>query len=257
MFKINQLKQKLKSGQAVIGPWCTIPSPHLANVIASSGVDFVILDMEHGPISFETAFSMILACEAENCTPLIRVKKNDEAEILNALDIGAQGIIVPHIETAEDAKKAISHIKYSPLGDRGFSPYTKAGRYQGGKNYTAEANMQVLSILIVEGESGLDNLDEIIKSTNEIDVIYIGAYDLSNFLGIPGKVHDPQVKKQIEEAVIKIKANGIIPSSFVAKTAEDIRWLIKIGVPFITTWVDANFILKSFQDICTILKNIK
>ncbi len=237
----------------VIGPWCTIPSPQLANVLSASGMDFVILDREHGPLSMETISTMVMACEAENCTPLVRVRNNEASEILNALDSGAHGIIVPHIETAADAQKAVSFIKYPPAGQRGFSPYTKAGLYQGGKGYTSKANQETMVILIVEGQKGLEELDKIIAIPG-IDVIYIGAYDLSQTLGIPGEIHSVKVKEQIEKAVSKIIAKNIVAGSFVAKTKEDIDWLKKIGVRFITTWVDANLIQQKYLEMSSYLK---
>ena len=157
MTKHKNLKTRLKKGDVVIGPWCTIASASVINVLAAAGLDFVIIDMEHGPHSFQTAEDMIRAAEVENCTPLIRVARNDEALTLQALDIGAHGVIIPHIESPEDAESAISHAKYYPLGRRGFSPFTRAGGYSlhDVTNHSRIQNEQTLVIFVLEGKEGI------------------------------------------------------------------------------------------------------
>ena len=128
MIKNNHIKEKLKNNIPVIGTWIIVPSINNIDIICSSGIDFII-DREHGPITFETTQEMAIACDSRNVSPLMRVGDIEKSYIQNALDIGVHGIQIPNIETKKDALKVISYSKYPPVGDRGFSPFTRAGDY--------------------------------------------------------------------------------------------------------------------------------
>ena len=252
--KTNTLKGRLKAGRVVLGTWCTLVSPSVINVIATAGLDFAIIDMEHGPHSFQTAEDMIRAAEIEGCTPLIRVAKNDESLILNALDIGAHGVVVPHIETRSDAELAISHAKYYPVGKRGFSPFTRAGGYSllNVKTHSRTQNEKTMMILILEGIEGIANLDEILtieQIEEKIDVIYIGAYDLSQAVGLPGEVDHPKVRKSLEMCVRKIRGRGLAAGGYVAKNGSDIKWMVDMGMQFITLLPDCTVLFHAFESL--------
>ena len=129
MLKKNFIKSKLANGEKVIGTWITVPSPIVVDIICSAGIDFVIIDREHGPISFETAQEMIISCESRNVSPLVRIGGIDEPEILKVHDIGAHGIQIPNVVSLEDVKRIIKYSKFPPHGERGFSPFTRSGDY--------------------------------------------------------------------------------------------------------------------------------
>jgi len=248
----RNIKELLKSGHVVYGPWCTISSAQVVNVIASTGVDFVIIDMEHGPHSFETAENMIRAAEVEGCCPIIRIAKNDEALVLNALDIGAAGVIVPHIESKDDAEQAISYAKYYPLGNRGFSSFTRAGGYSlyNLKAHAERQNREKMLLLLLEGKGGIENLDDILSIENlheKIDIIYIGAYDLSQALGLPGQVDHPEVRHMLERAIEKIRKKGVAAGGYVAKSDEDLKWMCEMGMQFITLLPDCTILYHAFE----------
>lgn len=249
MRKINQLKRKLKKGKVVLGTWCILPSPSVVNVISASGLDFLVIDMEHGPINYETAEDMVRAVESEGCSPLVRVPKNDEAEILRALDIGAHGVVVPHIENAQQRERTIKGIKYSPVGERGFTPYSRAGGYDPDEpgEHTKRENEETLSVLIVEGKKGIDNLGSIIDDPN-VDVAFLGLCDLSQALGFPAQLGHPEVKKNVETCVKKIRGKGIAAGIFV-NDLEMLRWSKEIGVQFITYSVDTTELCRSFKQV--------
>lgn len=252
MKRKTGLKDSLKKGKVVYGPWCVIPSPSTINVIAATGVDFVIIDMEHGPHSFETAEDMMRAAEVEGCAAIVRVAKNDESLILSALDIGAAGVIVPHIESRQDAEEAISYAKYFPVGERGFSPFTRAGGYSLNdvRDHAAKQNNKTMIILLLEGKGGVNNLDDILSIKDirkKIDVIYIGAYDLSQAIGYPGQVDHPEVRKQLEVCIKKIRGKGIAAGGYVAKNDSDIRWMTELGMQFITLMPDCTILFHAFE----------
>jgi len=249
----KNVKELLRGGQVFYGPWCTISSAQVINVIASTGVDFVIIDMEHGPHSFETVEDMIRAAEVEGCFSVVRVAKNDEALILSALDLGATGVMVPHIESRKDAEQAVSYAKYYPLGSRGFSPFTRAGGYSlyNVKDHAAKQNREKLLMLLLEGKGGVTNLDSILSIENlneKVDVIYIGAYDLSQAVGFPGQVDHPEVLGILEKSIMKIRNRGIAAGGYVAKNDEDLKWMREMGMQFITLMPDCTILYHAFEE---------
>ncbi|MBI2108807.1 MAG: aldolase [Parcubacteria group bacterium] len=254
MRKPNTLKKRLKSGGGCIGTWSIIPSATAANVMAVAGLDFVIIDMEHGPASFETAEDMVRAIEGESRTPLIRVSNNDRFMILRALETGAHGIVVPNIETAEQAQDAVSAIKYAPFGSRGMSPFTRASGYNavGQKDRIKNENEEIMVVLMVEGKEGIKNIDAIANVLG-IDVIFIGPYDLSQALGIPDQVNAPAVVKEIEDVTKKINNKGIA-SGTLAQNIDDIKKWQKSGVQFITYLVDCAILHQACSSIISQFK---
>ncbi|MBN2735032.1 MAG: hypothetical protein JXQ82_09280 [Methanomicrobiaceae archaeon] len=262
MMRSNDLKNRLKEGDVVAGPWCVLPSPDLIEIIGRTGMDFAILDMEHGPHSIQSLVNMVRAADACGCAPIVRVAKNDEALILHALDIGATGVIVPHIESCEDAYKAISYAKYHPLGNRGFSPYTRAGGYSPKdlKNHTYEQNNRTVLGLLLEGIEGINNLDEILAIkgiSDKIDFIYIGAYDLSQAVGHPGEIDHPQVRNHLKTCINKIKKSGIAPGGYVAKNGDDMKWMCDLGMQIITLLPDCTLIYDAFASVIHTFDEIK
>jgi 4-hydroxy-2-oxoheptanedioate aldolase len=252
MRKAYELKKALKKGKVIYGPWCTIPSASVINIIASTGVDFVIIDMEHGAHTFETVEQMIRAAEVENCSPFVRVARNDESLVLNALDLGAHGVVIPHIELTSDAKMAVASAKYYPMGTRGFSPFTRAGGYSKDnvRIHAESQNEETLVILILEGKESIDRLEDVLAmeyAAEGIDVIYVGAYDLSQALGLPGQVDHPEVRKRLEISIKKIRKAGIAAGGYVAKNVEDIRWMKEMGMQLITLLPDCTIFFHAFE----------
>ena len=231
----SSLKNKLGNGDTVFGPWCVIPSASAMNIIASAGFDFVIIDLEHGPASFETAEDMVRAAHSEGVSAIVRLGLVNEEYILKALDIGADGVLVAHVSSQKDAREAVELAKYYPEGKRGFSPYTRAGRYSGG-NITEHArrqNERTIVGVLVEGEEGVENLAEIVTIPN-LDLVYVGAYDLSQAMGMPGEVGHPKVKEAMKEAIQRIRREDVAAGGYVAKNTDDIRWMVGLGMQFIT-----------------------
>jgi len=250
MMKNVSIKQRLQKGEIVIGPWCTVPSPTLTNVIASSGMDFIIIDTEHSAINSETAENMIRAAKSEGMASFVRLGEKSALEALKALDSGAEGIIVPHIESVKDAQEVISFTKYHPFGQRGFSPFTRAGGYfpEDFEEHAKRQNEDNILTLLLEGKNGINDLERILELGN-IDAIYIGAYDLSQSLGFPGQVDHPQVRKCMEECMKKIRNKNVAAGGYVAKSKDDIKWMVDIGMQIITYLVDASLIYQVFKGV--------
>ena len=253
-MKKNNLKEALKEGKNVFGPFMKFADPATVEIMGFAGFDFVIIDAEHGPISMQSAQNMIRAAETVNITPVIRVANNDEALILRALDIGAQGIEIPQINNKLQAIKAVRSVKYAPQGERGVCKYVRAANYSSMDKfeYFKSANNETMIIAHIEGVEGINNLDEIL-SVPGIDVIFIGPYDLSQSLGIPGEVNNPLVTERMKEVVLKCKQNKIDVGTF----ADDIKtaksW-VSLGAQYISFSVDVAILYNISKTIVNKLK---
>lgn len=249
------IKEKLKSGNKVIGTWNTLNSSAVTDIIASTGLDFIIIDFEHGPFSTENLLNLVNAAKANGVSPIVRIPENKEWLTLQALDLGAEGLICPHIKDLEESKKFTGATKYHPEGCRGFSPYTKAGAYTNidSENYTLTANQNVFNVVIIECLEGLNNIESICKDSN-LDCVYFGSYDLSQALGVPGNVHHPKVKEVIMSAAEKAKGFGKSVGGFIANNDVDIKWQKESLFDFIIYGVDSNLIQSQYLNAVTIFK---
>ncbi|MDP8230778.1 MAG: aldolase/citrate lyase family protein [Candidatus Gorgyraea atricola] len=248
---MKNLKERLRNGEMVIGTWNGIPSASVVNAIASSGVDFIVIDSEHGPVSVEKAEDLVRACEACGVDSIIRVSSNSADLILRALDIGTKGVQVPHVSTKEEAEHVVRCSKYYPEGERGYSPFTKAGNYGiKSSGHAKRSNENTTVVLNIEGSEGLKNIKDI-ASVRGIDVIFIGPYDLSQSLGKPGEVNDPEVIKGIRESVKITKNKGVACGSF-ACDMKYMELLIDCGVQYVTYMVDSALIAATYKDIVNV-----
>jgi len=239
----NLLKDKLKNGDVVLGPFVNLSSGALIEIAAYAGFDFVILDTEHGPLDVSSAEDLCRVAQGVGITPIVRVRENDPPQILRALDIGAHGVQVPQICTKADAEAVIQAAKYVPLGMRGVSPYTRAARYfsEGAKIFD-RLNETSMVLIHVEGVEGLENLEDIITVPG-LDVVFLGPYDLSQSLGIPGQVTDPRVVDRMREAADMINQAGLTVGTFADSPEAAKRW-IDAGVRYVSLSVDTGIYLQ-------------
>jgi len=253
--KTNPLKQKFASGLFALGTFNIIPSSTVVNVLGCAGLDFLVIDAEHGPVGMEKAEELVRAAEAEGMSPIIRVGENNPALVLRALDIGAHGVQIPHISNRLQAQTAVHYAKYPPLGERGLSPFTRAGAYSLKKSldHTVEANKNTLVILNVEGTEGIDSLDEILQ-VEGVDVIFLGPYDLSQSVGKPGAVDDPEVVNHIRNCAAKIRAAGLVAGCF-ARDMDMMALLVECGYQYLTYLVDGTILLQAVEQIAGAFKS--
>ncbi len=209
------LKQRMQADETVFGTWCMLPSGFVVDVVARTGLDFIIIDLEHGAISWETAEEMVRAAHLHNCQPIIRVGDDQENTILHALETGCGAVMVPHVSTVAAARNIVDAALYSPKGKRGLSPYTRCHNYthEGlAQSMEDHANETLVGIL-VEGLEGIDNLADI-AAVDGIDLIYLGMYDISQSVGLPGQLEHPEVLAQLQKCLTVIKAAGKIAGTF-------------------------------------------
>ena len=244
----NQLKQKLNRGEVVIGPFMNCAYPAFIEICGHAGFDFAIIDMEHGPLNTLVAEDLCRAADCAEISPIIRIRQNDAPQIQRALDIGSAGVQVPQIETQADAEAVVRGAKYSPLGSRGLSFATRAGFYTAaGTQITDQLNKESLVIVHIEGKRGIDNIEAIV-SVPHIDVIFLGPYDLSQSLGIPGQVRDSRVLDLMKTAVNTIRKAGKAAGTF-ADNPEIAKQWIDAGVQYIGLGVDVAIFLRACETL--------
>ncbi len=251
MLRKNFLKEKLESGKVVLGTWSIIPSTIVIDIIASANLDFIIIDSEHAPTSFETAQNMVITCESRSVSPVMRVGGISETDILKALDIGVHCVQIPNVNTKADVEKIVNLSKYFPIGKRGFSPFTRAGDYsiKNSTKMTEISNANTLIAINVEGREAIDEIDNIL-SIEALDIVFIGLFDLSKALGIPGEIEDIRVTNYLKDLVFKINKAGKYAGT-ITTSEESISNFISMGMKYIVHLVDCEMLKKSYIDIKT------
>ncbi|WP_276274091.1 HpcH/HpaI aldolase family protein [Haloarcula litorea] len=241
------LRERLRDGETVVGTFQLLDSPMAAEMAGEAGLDFTVLDQEHGPLSAETTVAMCAAAQRAGAAPIVRVRTNSEAEIQRALDIGAAGVEIPQIETAGDAAAAVDHARFDPLGSRGLSPYVRASGYTGGPEYTERQNERVTVVVHIEGERGVENLDDI-AAVDGIDVLFLGPYDLSQSVGLPGQVDDPRVTDLMDEVCDRAADHDAVVGTYADDPEMARRW-IDAGAQYVAVGVDGALLTRAFADV--------
>ncbi len=236
----NTLKTKLQKGERVIGTFVGLGHQDVTEILSRLGFDWILLDAEHGPLGFETIQKMIQAMNGTDCIPIVRPQWNDPVQIKRILDIGAYGVLIPWVNSKEEAENAVRACKYPPEGTRGFGP-RRASMFD--PHYFETANKETLVAVQIETELALKNLDEIL-SVPGIDACYIGPYDLSCSLGlgVPLKWNNPKYlaafSRTLEAAEKHQKPAGMFA------TPDTIEWALDKGFRFNTVGDADTFLIR-------------
>jgi len=212
---LNPFKQALKTGRLQIGLWHSLSSHLAVEILADSGFDWILLDTEHAPNELPMVHSQLQAMGGGTAHAVVRAAWNDQVIIKRLLDIGAQSLLIPYVETEEEARRAVMSIRYPPDGVRGVASLTRASRYGRIKGYYEAAHEQICLLLQVETKRGLENLDKIAR-VDGVDGVFIGPSDLSAALGNIGKPTHPEVVKTIDDSIRRIKDAGAAPGILTA-----------------------------------------
>ncbi|NQV98452.1 MAG: 2,4-dihydroxyhept-2-ene-1,7-dioic acid aldolase [Rhodospirillales bacterium] len=212
---VNPLKQKLAAGKPIIGTAVTSPSPQLMRMFVECGFDWLMIDLEHGPIGAESTHAMVNATLASDCVPVARLPAGDTWMAKMALDAGVLGLFFPLIMDGLEADQAIRSATYPPRGDRGFGPFHARYRWQQTlTEYALNADDAILKIIMIEHFDAVDRIDEILD-VDGIDMIFIAPYDLSQSLGLPGQFDDPRFVETAMRAERAVQKAGIPLGTFV------------------------------------------
>lgn len=197
------LKQSLKENKTTIGSWITLGHSAIAEIMAHSGFDWLVIDMEHSVIEIGQVQEMIQAIDGAGIPTIVRLTSNDVNLIKQVMDAGAHGIMVPNVNSAEDARRAVSAIYYPPKGKRGVGLARAQGYGSSFKDYCDWLEENAVVIVMIEHIDGVNAAEEILN-TEGVDGYMIGPYDLSASIGVPGQFDDPRVV----EAIKRIRAAG-------------------------------------------------
>lgn len=246
---LENFRNKLENNDCVYGIFMKTGDPMFVEAASLGGFDYVILDTEHGPVSIENQQNNIRAAEARGAVPIIRLKDSGENTIGKALDIGAYGIQVPQINSAADAEKIVKFAKFYPYGMRGVCRFVRAADYSAMDRYEYfENSKNILIILQLEGVKAIENLDEILE-VEGVDILFIGPYDLSQSLGIPGQVNNPLVVEEMKKIVERASKKNKVIGAFV-DTPEDLVMWRDLGVKYLSYSVDIGIFLDGCRELC-------
>jgi 4-hydroxy-2-oxoheptanedioate aldolase len=202
MMDHTRFYEKRKAGKPALGFMLQFASPDLVEFMGYLGLDYVFIDGEHQVFNLETIQSIARVCDLTGMFPIARVRRNEPAEILGFLEAGIKGITIPHVQNAEQARQAVSAVKFHPLGERSACPIARAARYGnkwGTAEYFEKTNRETIVIALLEDELGFQNATEIL-AVEGIDAIDFGPCDCSLSMGLPGQSNHPRVKEMIRNA---------------------------------------------------------
>jgi 4-hydroxy-2-oxoheptanedioate aldolase len=243
---IRALKSRLRGGETLFGSLVSMPSPQLVQLLAGAGLDWLLIDLEHGAISVETAQSMIAATAVAPCTPLVRIAWTVPWLAKPLLDGGAMGVVFPMVRSAEEARAAVSACRYAPDGDRGWGPFYAPSRWGLAPfDYTKAANDAVTVVLLIEHVDAVDHIDAILGVPG-IDVAIIAPFDLSVSLGKPGAFDDPVFKSTVERAERAIHGSPAVLGG-VAPTPERAKELVGRGYRFVMLGYDTLIVDRAMR----------
>jgi 2-keto-3-deoxy-L-rhamnonate aldolase RhmA len=245
----NSLKEKLDQKEKVFGTWIMTNSLDNAEILGHTGADFIMIDAEHGSMDIETAGRMVSVIRGTQATPLIRVAENEKSWVKRGLDTGAEGVMIPMVNSKEEAEQAVSFSKYPPVGIRG----TGAGRAvlfgaaaEEYEDYYGQANNEVLVILQIEHYTAVENIDEIL-SVPGIDIAFVGPYDLSTSIGLPGQMNHPEVLMNFKKVVEACEKHNVIPG--IMTWTDGIEQHLKMGFKFLLGGIDGAILYTGVKQL--------
>ena len=248
-IKHNIFKAALKTGErAQIGLWLGLTDPVCAEICAGAGFDWLLIDGEHAPNDVRSTLAQLQAVTAYPVHPIVRPVSGEVPLIKQLLDIGAQTLLVPMVESAEQAKQLVAAMRYPPAGIRGVgAALARASQWNRVTDYLHQANEQMCLLVQVETRLGLVNLDAIC-AVEGVDGVFIGPADLSAALGHLGKPGHPDVARAIEDAIRRIRSNG--RAAGILSTDETLlRYYLSLGCSFVAVGLDVNLLARATQDL--------
>ncbi|KXG80405.1 4-hydroxy-2-oxoheptanedioate aldolase [Pseudomonas mosselii] len=245
---INTFKQRLRTGQAQIGLWLGLADPYCAELAANAGFDWLLLDGEHAPNDLRGLLGQLQAVAPYPAQPIVRPVIGDTALIKQLLDIGAQTLLVPMVESAEQARQLVRAMRYPPHGVRGVgSALARASRWNSLPGYLDQADEQMCLLVQVENREGLANLDAIC-AVEGVDGVFIGPADLSADMGHRGNPGHPEVQAAIDDAIVRIGRAGKAAGILSADEALARRY-IELGAAFVAVGVDTTVLMRGLQTL--------
>lgn len=243
----NDFKRKLKTQQQ-IGLWVGLADAYGAEIAANAGYDWLLIDGEHAPSDLRTTLSQLQSIAAYPSQAVVRPPVGSVQLIKQLLDIGAQTLLIPMVETAEQAELMVKAVRYPPYGVRGVgAALARATRWNSIPDYYQTAHEEICLLIQVESVKGLENLDDILK-IDGVDGIFIGAVDLSATMGYQGNPNHPEVQKAVVDAIKRIRAAG--KAAGILSTQHEVtQQYIELGTEFVAVGVDTSLLMNAMRDL--------
>jgi 2-keto-3-deoxy-L-rhamnonate aldolase RhmA len=257
-MRANPLKQALKAGETVFGSQISLfRSPEVARIYAMAGFDFVFIDMEHSPFALETVSDMIAAARSANIVPVVRVPQGEYPFVCRVLDQGAQGVIVPRVNSPKEVSEIVSWMRYPPEGIRGFAATTAQTDHEevATRDFIDANNHETLCVIQIERREALDDLDEML-SFPSVDVACLGYMDLSIDLGFPGQLDHPQMVAIIERIIAVAKRHGVAAGIIGPQIEPLVHWMQK-GMRFISYSTESRLLQEAATSAVRRLRSAK
>lgn len=255
MMPKNRFKEAIARGETQIGLWLSTASPYLAEMAATSNYDWLLIDGEHAPNTIQTLLGQLQAVAPYPAHPVVRPLEGDTALLKQTLDIGAQTVLVPMVDTAEDAQRMVAALRYPPTGKRGVgASIARASRWGRVSDYMAKAEEELCLLVQVESREALDNLDAII-AVEGVDGVFIGPADLSASMGHPDDAGHPEVQEAIERSIRRIREMGKAAGTLAVDPAMA-RKCIAWGAAFVAVAVDTMAYIEAIDAALTPFKDL-
>ncbi len=239
---MTKLITKLKEKQIAIGSWITLAHPAIAEIMAKAGFDWLAVDMEHSVITIREAEELIRVIDLCDIAPLVRLSSNDAVQIKRVMDAGAQGVIVPMVNSAAEADQAVSAVRYPPQGTRGVGLARAQGYGSSFDHYLNWVNKESVVIVQIEHINAANNLEHIL-SVEGVNGFIVGPYDLSGSLGIPGQFDHPLMREAMKKIISVGEASGKAPGIHIVEPdIEELKRRLEQGYRFVAYSVDIRML---------------
>lgn len=255
MLRENTLKRRLQAGEATVGSWLSVAHPTIAEVMGQAGFDWLIIDMEHGIVGLEAIQNLIIATETTPAVPLVRVPWNEPVIIKQVLEAGPMGLMIPQVTSAQEAQAAVRSASYPPRGIRGIGCQRAAGFGACFDEYLRRANDDMLIGVQIEHSKAVENIDEIVRVPG-VNLVFVGANDLSASMGLLGEPKHPKVQEAIQTVLAAAKQAGIA-AGLVAYDSQDADRRIAQGFQFVSIGHDVGFLSLICRRVCGEVKSLE
>jgi 2-keto-3-deoxy-L-rhamnonate aldolase RhmA len=239
-------------GPPLIATFVLVPRVEVIELLAYAGFDTVILDLEHGAFGIESLAPLVAAARSAGIGCVVRVPDVRAQPIGAALDVGADGVVVPNVQSGASAADVVVAARFGPEGRRGANPYVRAARYSADPEFFVTANERTAAIVMVEGREGIAAIDEILDVAG-LDAVFLGPVDVSMALGVPGQPEHPTVVAAVSGIVERARSRGVVTGVFAPTVDAGARWL-GLGVRFVALSVDTALMLRGFSDAAAALR---
>ncbi len=250
------IREEVLAQKFMAGVWCNLASAITTEIAASAGFDWLLIDQEHGPGDNQTLLGQLMAIGDKPCAPIVRIAWNEMVLFKRALDLGASGIMVPYIQKVEEAKRAVSYLRYPPDGVRGVAGTPRAAGYNVDfENYFSQANKSLLSVHQIETGQAVKNAADI-AAVDGVDVLFVGPVDLSVSLNRPRRFDDPEYREVLKKVATTARGKGkaagiLLPSAGLIDMVAD------MGFTFVALGSDAGMVVQGMKNNLDALRPFK